>query len=73
MGDAMTELFWTTCIISDKTGVWRCSNSDAFLSLKQAVEEIEYKREHYPQVVCGFVEKTVGGGLPVPMYVRTYI
>ena len=71
--EGMTELFLTTCIIQDSTRVWRCSTADAFLSLKKAVEEIEYKREHYPKVICAFVEKTVGSGMPVPMYIRTYI
>lgn len=52
------DLYWVTCIISDSSGVWRCSVNDGFMTLEKAIAEVEFKREHYPVVVCAFIEKT---------------
>ena len=69
------DLFWVTCVIADSSGVWRCSNYDGFLTMAEAVQEIEFKRNNYPIVVSAFIEKTSGADLSsrVPVFAECYI
>lgn len=69
-----TTFYWVTCVINDYSGVWACHLQTPYFSLEEAMKEVNFKREHYPVVVCAFIEKQVGGsGKMKPVYADCFI
>lgn len=55
-------MFWVTCVIFDKAqnDVWACHTGTGFPTLEEARREVEFKRQHYPEVVAAYIKTDDG-------------